>query len=145
VQRQIVCGGIPIKLPPRELAFYAWHAQRHLSLQEGARIGWKDTLGEHNALMVEYFLTYWEVLHKDELNPDYLEARRAFAAGFGKDDWAGIVHHLNKSIRSALGATHGEKFEIKSSRVGGVSNLRHYGVDYPRERIMFLADKAREK
>ena len=28
--RRIVCGGIPVKLPPRELAFYAWHAQRRL-------------------------------------------------------------------------------------------------------------------
>jgi len=141
VNRQIVCGGIPIKLAPRELAFYAWHARRLITHGAKSPLGWKDTLGENSKPMAEYFATYLEVLHKDELNPDYMEARRAFAAGFGKDDWAGIVHRLNKGIRSALGEYHGAKFEIRSSRVGGVSNLRAYGLDYPVERIVVMAEK----
>ncbi|MEI7843878.1 MAG: CRISPR-associated ring nuclease Csm6, partial [Gallionellaceae bacterium] len=97
-QKQVVCGGIAIKLPPRELAFYAWHAQRHIMLGADAAIGWKDTLGENNILMTEYFDTYLAALGRDALQPDYIEARRAFINGFGKDDWAGMVHHVNARI-----------------------------------------------
>ncbi len=136
--RQIVCGGIEVKLPPRELAFYAWHAQRLIALANDAPFGWKDTLGENNLLMVEYFENYLEVLHRDALHPDYLEARRAFTGGFGKDDWAGMVHHVNSRIRKTIGKYHGTQFEIGSQRVGGQSNLKQYGLTYPVERIGFV-------
>lgn len=135
--RHIVCGGIPVKLPPRELAFYAWHAQRRIALGDAAPIGWKDTLGENNPLMADYFDAYLSALGSDALQPDYLDARRAFAAGFGKDDWAGMVHHVNARIHKAIGKHHGEQFEIRARRVGGASNLKHYGLDYPLERIIF--------
>lgn len=136
-QRQIVCGGIAVKLPPRELAFYAWHAQRKITLGDAAHIGWKDTLGDHNLLMVEYFNTYCDVLGGDTLQPDYMEARRAFAGGFGKDDWAGMVHHVNARIHKTIGKHYGVQFEISSRRVGGSSNLKQYGLNYPTERIIF--------
>jgi len=140
-QKQVVCGGIAIKLPPRELAFYAWHAQRHIMLGADAAIGWKDTLGENNILMTEYFDTYLAALGRDALQPDYIEARRAFINGFGKDDWAGMVHHVNARISKAIGKHHGERFGIRARRVGGKSNLKQYGLDYPVERITLTSTK----
>ena len=141
-QRQIVCGGIGVKLPPRELAFYAWHAKRYTSLGDSAPVGWKDTMGENNTLMQSYFDTYCDALGGDALHPDYLEARRAFTGGFGKDDWAGMVHHVNTRIIKAIGKHHGEQFQIRSRRVDGQSNLKKYGVGYPVERIGFVEYEA---
>lgn len=140
-QRQIVFGGVRVKFPPRELAFYAWHVRRQISQGKNSFIGWKDTMGEKNSLMGEYFVTYLDVLHKDELHPDYLEARRAFIDGFGKDDWAGMVHHVNDRIHEAIGKHLGAQFKIQSQRVDGSSNLKKYGVDYPVERIGFVKNE----
>lgn len=139
-RRQIVCGGIPVKLPPRELAFYAWHAQRRITLGDAAPIGWKDTLGPNNLQMVEYFETYLRVLHGDVLHPDYEEARRAFASGFEKDAWAGNVHHVNRNIRTALGVHRGKPFELVSRRVDRQSRLSAYWLDYEAERIELAGD-----
>jgi CRISPR-associated protein (TIGR02584 family) len=139
-QRQIICGGISVKLPPRELAFYAWHAQRRLKLGDASPIGWKDTT---SLLMEEYFDIYCTALGGGSLQPDYLEARRIFAKGFGKDDWAGILHHLNTRIRKAIGRHNGEQFEI-GSRVKSSNNMKQYGLDYPVERIGFVSDRQGE-
>jgi len=133
--RQIVCGGIPIKLPPRELAFYAWHAQRRISLGDAAPISWKETLGESSPLMIEYFLTYFEVQRRDEMNPDYLEAKRALEHGFDKDTWAQIVHHTNLCIKKVLGAYLGGQFQIQSRRIDSKTRLNTYALNYPVERI----------
>lgn len=137
-QRRIICGGIPVKLPPRELAFYAWHAKRSMGLGLKAPLGWKDTIGENNKAMLEYFSLYSAVFEGDILQPDYLVARKVFANGFDKDDWAGILHRLNALIRKAIGRYHGEQFEIHSRRANGNSHLRLYSLDYPVERIEFV-------
>ena len=140
-QQRIVCGGIPVKLSPRELAFYAWHAQRRIRLGDAAPIGWKDTMDKKSLLMEEYFATYCTVHGGDVLQPDYLEARRAFADGFDKDSWAGIIHHIKAPIHKAIRRHHGEQFEIQSSRVKGKGNLKQYGLNYPVERIQFVGVK----
>lgn len=144
-RRQIVCGGIPVKLPPRELAFYAWHAKRRIELGEAAPLGWKDTPGANNETIQTYFETYCTVLGGDALHPDYLEARRVFAGGFGKDDWASMVHHVKVRIHKTIGKHHGAQFEIGSRRVSGQNNLKRYGLDYPAERIGFVTDQKGER
>lgn len=124
-QRQIICGGIAVKLPPRELAFYAWHARRHIA-SEAAAITWKDTLGENSPLMAEYFQNYLDVLNGDTLHPDLDAARRTFSHGFEKDAWAGILHHIHKQIRKALGKSRAQPFELQSKRVDAQSRLSAY-------------------
>lgn len=141
-QRQIICGGIAVKLPPRELAFYAWHAQRLIDLEAPA-ITWKDTMGANHLLMDKYFHIYLDVLrgdklHHDKLHPDFLAAKAAFANGFEKDTWAGILHHLHKHIRKALGKQRAQAFELRSHRLDSQSRLNAYSLDFPAERIQFI-------
>ncbi len=99
-------------------------------------ISWKDTLGEGNQLMDEYFSIYLAVLSNDTMHPDYEAARKAFSQGFGKDDWAGMLHHVNLRIRNTLNKRHGSAFEIHSRRAKGNGGIKLYGVDYPVERIV---------
>lgn len=139
-QRQIVCGGIAAKLAPRELAFYAWHARRRVA-GEASSITWKDTLGANNPLMAEYFQNYLDVLHGDTLHPDFDAAQRTFSNGFEKDAWAGILHHLHKHIRQALGKQRALAFELKSHRVNTQSRLNAYSLDFPAERIQFIENE----
>ncbi len=137
-KRQIICGGIAVKLPPRDLAFYAWHTQRHLELGNRAPLTWKDTLGGRDSLMADYFRCYLLVHDGDKSNPDYLEAQRAFAQGFDKDTWAGILHHIHKQIRKALGSERAKTFELHSQRADKSSRLNANGLTYPIERIEFI-------
>lgn len=136
---QLICGGVAVKLPPREFAFYVWHAKRHIELGDQAPIGWKDTLGSDSDRMAAYFAVYLDVLGGDSLQPDYIEAQRAYAAGFDKDAWAGNVHHINRRIRNALGIHHGRAFELYARRLGRQSRLNVYWLDYPAERISFVS------
>lgn len=142
-RHELVCGGVPVKLPPREFAFYAWHARRRTELFENAPVGWKDTLGEDEPVMKAYFRVYLETLGGDDLHPDYLAAQRAYCNGFDKDTWAGNVHHVNRRIRSTLGVHHGKPFELCARRIGSQSRLSVYWLDYPAERINLLANKAK--
>lgn len=140
-QRQIICGGIPVKLPPRELAFYAWHAQRRISLGDAAPIGW---MGMNKSLMKEYFEMYCIVLGGDRLHPDYLAACEVYKDGFDKDEWAGILTRLKPPIRKAMGRHKGEQFEIHSRRAGDGRAGKLYWLDYPVERIGFVTDRQGE-
>lgn len=137
-QRQIICGGIVVRLPPRELAFYAWHARRRIELEAPA-ITWKDTLGKNRPLMGAYFESYQDVLGR--LHADIDAARAAFANGFDKDTWAGILHHLHKHIRKALGTQRAQAFELRSHRLAVQSRLNAYSLDFPRERIRFICNE----
>jgi len=136
--QRIICGGIPVALAPRELAFYAWHAQRQLKKGDAAPIGWKDTMGKGQLLMEEYFDIYCAVHGGDVLQPDYLEARKIYVEGFDKDEWAGLIHHVKKRLYTAIGKHHASQFEIKSIRIDPKSNLRRNCLDYPVERISFI-------
>jgi CRISPR-associated protein (TIGR02584 family) len=138
-QKQIICGGIPVKMPPRELAFYAWHAKRRIALGDRAPIGWSDTRGD-NPPIVEYFAIYLEVFSGDRSNPDYLGARKAYEDGFEKDVWANVIFHLHKKIRQALGKQRAKPFELVSQRVIKESRLNTYSLDYAVERIEFVTN-----
>lgn len=133
-QHRAICGGIAVKMTPRDFAFYLWHARRSLCMGERAAISWKET---EPAVMDEYFATYLEVLRGDTLHPDLENARRAFAHGFDKDAWAGNVYHVNHSIRAVLGAHRGKPFELASRRIAGKGRLTEYWLDYAAERISF--------
>ena len=132
--RQLICGGVAVKFSPRELAFYTWHAQRRLAHGDAAWISWKDTLGRDNPQMNEYFSAYLAVLGHDRMHPDYEEARRAFAEGFGKDDWANMLHHVNGGIRQELGKHRGHPFELHAIK-GDRGNLKKYALTYPEDKI----------
>ncbi|GAB4119753.1 MAG: hypothetical protein Fur0026_10230 [Sideroxydans sp.] len=133
--RHLTCGGIEVKLPPREFAFYTWHVQRSLRFGSQGWISWKDTLGENNPLMEEYFAIYLSILGNDKMHPDYETARKAFVQGFGKDDWASMLHHVREAIRNTLNKRHGANFLIQSRKVERSGRLMRYGIDYPAERI----------
>jgi CRISPR-associated protein (TIGR02584 family) len=140
-KRQIICGGIAVKLSPRELAFYAWHTQRRIELDAAAPLSWKDTIGEGNLLMAAYFSCYLEVLNGDKWHPDYGAAQSAFVQGFDKDSWAGILHSLHKKMRNALGISRAQPFELTSQRADTQSRLNAYGLNYPVERIEVISNK----
>lgn len=138
-RREAVCGGMPVKLPPREFAFYAWHARRRVALGEKAPLSWKDTLGAGNAAMADYFRAYLEVLGGDAMQPDYLEAQRAFDVGFEKDAWANIIHGINEKFTRELGKRQSRPFRLSSRQLSSRSRLNVYWVDCPVERIGFVS------
>lgn len=143
-RHEVVCAGVPVKLPPREFSFYAWHARRRIELGENAPISWKETIGENSAAIAAYFRVYLKVFDGDVMQPDYQEALRAFSAGFDKDTWAGILHHVNRRISNALGSHHGKPFELQGRRIGKQSRLKANFLDYPAERISFAENKKKD-
>lgn len=140
-KQQIICGGITVKLSPREMAFYVWHAQRHVELGDDAPLTWKDTMGEQNPLIAAYFSCYLEVLNNEKWHSDYETALLAYKQGFDKDTWAGILHPLRKKMRNALGKYRAQAFELNSQRTNTNSRLNAYGLQYPVERIEFIKNK----
>ncbi len=140
-KRQIICGGIAVKLSPRDMAFYLWHAQRHIELEDAVPLTWKETIGKGNLLMAAYFSCYLEVLNGDKWHTDYETAQSAFAQGFDKDSWAGILHSLHKKIRNALGVSRAQPFELTAQRADTQSRLNAYGLNYPVERIEVISNK----
>ncbi len=140
-KRHIICGGITVKLSPRDMAFYVWHAQRHIEFGKAAPLTWKDTIGERNVFMDAYFSCYLEVFNGDNWHTDYEAAQSAFAQGFDKDSWAGILHSLHKKIRNALGVSRAQPFELTAQRADTKSRLNAYGLNYPVERIDVILNK----
>lgn len=142
-KRTAVCGGIEIKMAPRDFAFYLWHVRRRLKLEHEVAISWKDTLGNNNPLMREYFSCYLEVLKGDALHPDYQEATRALSNGFEKDVWQNILHHINLPMKKLLGTSRAEPFMLQGKRVDKSSNLKAFGLEFPKERIRGVDSESR--
>lgn len=137
-RRVLVCGGVEVKLPPRIFAFYLWHVRRRINLDGDVAVSWKDTLGAGNPLMKEYFSTYLEVLKGDAMHPDFMEAERAFANGFEKDAWQGLLHHVNRAIQTLLGTSRADPYMLKGRRVSKSSRLMAQALEFPVERIKFV-------
>lgn len=140
-KRQITCGGIAVKLSPRDMAFYVWHAQRHIELGEAAPLTWKDTMSVGNPLVSAYLACYLTVLNGDKWHPDYLAAQDNLAHGFDKDIWAGYLNPVNKKISQALGEKRAQPFKLNAQRLEKSSRLSLYGLPYPVAQIEFIQSK----
>ncbi|MEQ1526015.1 MAG: CRISPR-associated ring nuclease Csm6 [Gallionella sp.] len=139
--RQIICGGIPVKLSPRDMAFYVWHVQRHIELGEAAPLTWKNTMSENNPITAAYLACYLRVLSDDKWHTDYKTAQRNLANGFDKDTWAGYLNPVNKKITHALGEARAQPFKLNSQRLEKSSRLSLYGLHYPVAQIEFIKHK----
>lgn len=140
-KRQIICGGIAVKLSPRDMAFYVWHAQRLIEFGQTAPLTWKSTLSEKNSLTMDYLACYLRVLNGDKWHPDYLAAQDNLAHGFDKDIWAGYLNPVNKKITKALGETRAQPFKLNAQRLEKSSRLSLYGLHYPVAQIEIIQNE----
>lgn len=107
--RRIACGGIPIGLPPADLAFLVWFARRAKEQRSGVC---RSDIGAEDS--AEYLSAYKE-LH-DELSGEVERVARALRHGMDRGYFDSRLSNLNKRLRRMLGKGGAGPYRIASDR-----------------------------
>ncbi|NEV63527.1 CRISPR-associated ring nuclease Csm6 [Thiorhodococcus minor] len=105
-RRRIRVAGEPVRLDPRELAFYSLMARRRLKDMHPAR--WTT-----EGLAQQYLAEYRLIL--GEYHGDYARAEELLAEEMSKDTFEQYKSRTNRALEAALGATLAKPYRIQPS------------------------------
>lgn len=124
------CGGVPIPMPPVQLAFYAWMLQRRM--QGLPPVRWADA---ETPPLAEQFLTVYQRLHG--LTGSYEQVAKALAGdGMTKAYFEERKSGVNASLKKALGAQVAEAYLLHPH---GSRPVTRFGVRLPMEVVQLNA------
>jgi CRISPR-associated protein (TIGR02584 family) len=97
-QATLSCHGIPVKMSPAELSFYAWFTHRQLHQQSS--IYWRST---ENPSLAEQYQQHYLALHGKR--GKYAQITNSLANGMTREWFDERKSKTNKALRQALGDT----------------------------------------
>jgi len=132
--QEIICSSQTIKLPPLELAFYAWMAVR--KKQNKAALWW-DFKEIREDFAQEYLFYYAQVLKKGKQAAYYQSRESAFKQQGGMDRnrfFDQTLSKVNKKLNQILGKTLAKKYHV-ISKIYPNTQYKMYEIDLEIENI----------
>ena len=106
-QASLHCSGIPIKMPPADLSFYAWLISRHLNQQ--APVHWRND--EQPSLVAQYLQHY---THLYRTNGNYQRLRNTLSNGMSREWFDERKSKTNTALCQALGKTAAQPYLLQT-------------------------------